>query len=200
MIRVQVFDDMTLCTDAEVERMIPLVPEPRRGKALAFRHTLGRFCCLKSYLMLADLLRSEFGIEVFSLSVAPHGKPYLADRADVHFSISHCRNAIAVAVSDSPIGVDAEAFRSFSDGLLNKSMNHSEKTAILGSKEPQEAFASLWTRKEAVFKLLGTGITDNLHDILSDKTATDTVVNHEKGYAVSVAVMGNCFPGQAVWL
>lgn len=180
--------------------MIPLVPEPRRGKALAFRHTLGRFCCLKSYLMLADLLRSEFGIGEFSLSIGGHGKPYLADRSDVHFSISHCRSAIAVAVSDSPIGVDVEAFRSFSDGLLDKSMNPSEKAAILASEEPQEAFASLWTRKEAVFKLLGTGITDNLHGILSDRTATDTVVNREKGYAVSVAVNGSSFPGQAGWL
>ncbi len=200
MIRVQLFDDMTLCTDAEVERMIPLVPEPRRGKALAFRHTLGRFCCLKSYLMLADLLRSEFGIGEFSLSIGGHGNPYLTDRSDVHFSISHCRSAIAVAVSDSPIGVDVEAFRSFSDGLLNKSMNSSEKAAILASEEPQEAFASLWTRKEAVFKLLGTGITDNLHGILSDRTATDTMVNREKGYAVSVAVNGSRFPGQAGWL
>ena len=103
-------------------------------------------------------------------------------------------------MSDSPIGVDVEAFRSFSDGLLNKSMNSSEKTAILASEEPQEAFASLWTRKEAVFKLLGTGITDNLHGILSDRTATDTVVNREKGYAVSVAVNGSRFPGQAGWL
>lgn len=200
MIRVQLFDDMTLCTDAEVERMMPLVPEPRRGKALAFRHTLGRFCCLKSYLMLADLLRSEFGIGEFSISIGGHGKPYLADRPDIHFSISHCRSAIAVAVSDSPVGVDVEAFRSFSDGLLDKSMNPSEKAAILASEEPQEVFASLWTRKEAVFKLLGTGITDNLHGILSDRTATDTVVNREKGYAVSVAVNGSSFPGQAGWL
>ena len=50
MINVSVFDDMTLCTDQEVERMIPLVPEPRRSDALKFKHTCGRFACLKAYL------------------------------------------------------------------------------------------------------------------------------------------------------
>ena len=69
MISVNVFDDMNLCTDAQVESMLPLVPEPRRSEALRFKHTFGRFACLKAYLMLAELLRSEFGLEEFSMDV-----------------------------------------------------------------------------------------------------------------------------------
>ena len=67
-------------------------------------------------------------------------------------------------------------------------MNLSEKAEILTSDVPEQTFAAYWTRKEAVFKLIGTGITDNLHGILTDKTKTDTTINLEKGYAVSVAV------------
>jgi len=188
MIRISLFDDMSLCTDAEVERMIPLVPEPRRSQALAFKHTFGRFACLKSYLMLAELLQKEFGLETFSIEVGEHGKPYLADSPNVHFNISHCQNAIAVAVSDRPVGIDVESFRHFNDALVDKTMNDSEKAEIMSSIEPKETFAAYWTRKEAVFKLIGTGITDNLHGILTDKTMTDTIINHEKGYAASVAV------------
>ena len=188
MVRISLFDDMSLCTDAEVERMIPLVPEPRRSQALAFKHTFGRFACLKSYLMLAELLQKDFELEMFSIEVGEHGKPYLAGHSDIFFNISHCPKAIAVAVSDRPVGIDVESFRSFGDGLLEKTMNGSEKAEILASGNPQETFAMYWTRKEAVFKLMGTGITDNLHGILTDKTMTDTVVNHERGYAASVAV------------
>ena len=137
MIRLRLFDDMSLCTDAEVERMLPLVPEPRRSQALQFKHTFGRFACLKSYLMLAGLLESEFGIKEFSISVSDHGKPYLTDRPEIHFSISHCRNAIAVAVADVPVGMDVETFRSFSDGLMNKTMNEAERLDILSSDIPQ---------------------------------------------------------------
>lgn len=187
MIRVSVFDDMSLCTDAEVERMLPLVPEPRRSTALGFKHTFGRFACLKSYLMLTELLHEEFGLDEFSMETTEHGKPFLTAHPDIHFSISHCQKAIAVAVSDSPVGIDVESFRRFSDGLLDKTMNSDEKAAILSSDAPEEKFASLWTCKEAVFKMQGTGITDNLHHILSGGVTTGTKINHEKGYALSVA-------------
>ena len=63
MIRLCLSDDMSLCTDAEVERMLPLVPEPRRSQAMAFKHTFGRYASLKSYLMLASLLKETFGVE-----------------------------------------------------------------------------------------------------------------------------------------
>ncbi len=187
MMRVSVFDDMTLCTDAQVESMLPMVPEPRRSEALSFKHTFGRFACLKSYLMLAELLSSEFGLEKFSIAPGEHGKPYLTDHPDIHFNISHCRNAIAVVVSDNPVGIDVESFRHFSDGLLDKTMNPEEKAGILSSESPEEAFAAYWTCKEAVFKMQGTGITDNLHNILSGGVTTGTKINREKGYALSVA-------------
>ena len=188
MIRVSLFDDMSLCTETEVARMIPIVPEPRRNQALAFKFTFGQFACLKSYLMLANLLHSEFGLKSFRIEVGEHGKPYLVDHSDIHFNISHCQKAIATVVSDKPVGIDVESFRHFNESLLDKTMNDTEKAEILSSASPEEKFASYWTRKEAVFKLMGTGITDNLHGILTGKTKTDTVVNREKGYAVSVAV------------
>lgn len=187
MINVSVFDDMTLCTDQEVKRMIPQVPEPRRSDALKFKHTFGRFACLKAYLMLANLLHSEFGLDEFRMETGEHGKPYIADRPDIHFSISHCQKAIAVVVSNQPVGIDVESFRRFSDGLLDKTMNADEKAAILSSDVPEEKFAALWTCKEAVFKMQGTGITDNLHNILSGGVTTGTKLNLEKGYALSVA-------------
>lgn len=191
MIRVSLFDDMSLCTDAEVERMLSSVPEPRRSQALGFKHTFGRFTTLKSYLMLADLLNSVFHLKEFRIETGSHGKPFLQDYPGIHFNISHCRNAIAVAVGDEPVGIDVESFRKFSTGLLDKSMNPAESAEVLGSQYPEEAFASFWTRKEAVFKLKGTGITDNLHGILTADTRTETTVNRSKGYALSVAVFNN---------
>lgn len=187
MINVSVFDDMTLCIDQEVERMIPLVPEPRRSNALKFKHTFGRFASLKAYLMLADLLHQEFGLDEFSMETGEHGKPHIAGRPDIHFNISHCLKAIAVVVSDQPVGIDVESFRQFNEGLLDKTMNEKEKAEILASEVPQETFACYWTRKEAVFKMQGTGITDNLHNILSGGVTTGTKVNREKDYALSVA-------------
>ena len=197
MIRVSVFNDMSACTDMEVERMVQSVPEPRRSQALAFKFKFGRFACLKSYLMLADLLEQEFGLKEFRIEVGKHGKPYLADHPEIHFNISHCQKAIAVVVADQPVGIDVEAFRSASDSLIDKCMNAREKADIMASDSPEQTFIAYWTRKEAVFKLFGTGITDNLHDILSEKVATDTTINPDLGYAISVAVYSKDSLGQS---
>ena len=188
MIRLSLFDDMILSTDEEVNRMLETVPEPRRSEALRYGHTFGRFACLKSYLMLSELILSEFGVETFHIERGVHGKPFMPQYPDIHFNISHCRKAIAVAVSDKPVGIDVESFRHFGTGLLNKTMNDMEKVEIMASKRPEETFTAYWTRKEAVFKLMGTGITDNLYGILSENVMTDTRINREKGYAASVAM------------
>ena len=188
MIETLVFDDMTQCTVAGVERLAAAVPEPRLSQAMRFTHVLGRFTCLKSYEMLAVLLREHFGLERFSMEYGEHGKPFVTGRPDVHFNISHCRSAIAVAVSDRPVGIDVESFRKLSDGLIRRTMNSTESDAILASDNPEREFARLWTRKEAVFKLMGTGITDNIPDILSQPgIAVDTSVNDRLGYALSTA-------------
>lgn len=178
---------MSLCTQTEVEHMLALVPEPRRSRALEYSHIFGQFCCLKSYLMLAELLKENYNLDKFSISVGEHGKPYLADYPDIHFSISHCRNGIAVAVSNHPVGIDMESFRKVSPALIDRCMNAEEKAAIQASDNQEKEFSIYWTRKEAVFKLLGTGITDNIRDILTADTITTTQTDNKKGYTVSVA-------------
>ena len=54
--RIKIFDHMDECTEAEVERMLPLVSARRREQALKYKHTFGQYCCLKSWLMLYELM------------------------------------------------------------------------------------------------------------------------------------------------
>ena len=231
----EIFDHMHLCTDEAVRKMLPLVSEQRRQQALRYSHTFGRFCCLKSYLMLLELLsavypeldksKPEFGYNA-------QGKPFLLARPDIHFSISHTKNAILVAISNAPIGVDIEAFRSPSEALIARTMNPTEQAAITAAnQEPlapincspsnnQESsapinlangqtincspsnnqsaigrqsisasatFTAIWTRKEAVLKLRGTGIEGDLQHVLSGTESIFTRIFPRKSYAFSIA-------------
>ena len=56
--KVVVFDRMEECTETEVNRMLPLVSDQRREQALRYKHTMGQFCCLKSWVMLRDILKT----------------------------------------------------------------------------------------------------------------------------------------------
>ena len=203
------FDDMSQCTDAEVERLLPLVSAQRREVALRFKFTFGRFTCLKSYVMLQQLVQEAIAetdgrLQPFQLRLKEwngnfvfneHDKPYmqnaLGERIEgIDFSISHCKNAIAVVLSDRPVGVDVESFRHAENALLRRTMNPEEQEEVRTAADPAEAFTRLWTRKEAVLKLRGTGLVDNLHEVLTniEDIQLETTVNKNRQYACSLAV------------
>ena len=168
---VEIFNHMELCTAEEVARMLPLVSPQRREEALRYTHTHGRFCCLKSYQMLMELIGAvspalDYTTPEFSYN--EYGKPFLVERPDIQFSISHTKDAIAVALSRYPIGIDIEQIRYQSEALVRKTMNEQEQRRIAESANPDAEFTALWTQKEAVLKLRGTGIVDELHEVLAD--------------------------------
>lgn len=181
---------MEQCTDDEVNRMLFLVSSHRRENALKFKFTFGKYACLKSAVMLQDML-TGLGItskgEVVEFEYGEHGKPSLKGHPDVFFNISHCKNGIAVVVHDKPIGIDIESIRDADDALLRKTMNEGEYQAITSSADPATTFIQFWTQKEAVLKLRGTGIIDELHQVLSGKEQLQTHTNKEKKYVWSIA-------------
>ena len=204
------FDDMSQCTDTEVERLLPLVSAQRREVALRFKFTFGRYASVKSYTMLQQLVQEVLaetderwlplqqrlkewnGDFVYN----EHDKPFMQNASGeriegVDFSISHCKNALAVALSDCPVGVDVESFRHAEEPLLKRTMNPDEQAEVRTAADPDEAFSRLWTRKEAVLKLRGTGLVDNLHEVLipnpEQPFSLETTVNREKQYVWTLA-------------
>ena len=87
------------------------------------------------------------------------GAPFLPDFPYLSISISHCRRAVAVAVSpEGKVGIDVECRRRIGDGLMERVCSGQELAAVRGADDPVMAFLRLWTRKEAVLKMRGTGI------------------------------------------
>ncbi len=146
--RVMIFDRMEECTETEVQRLLPQVSAQRREQALRFKHTLGQFCCLKSWLMLNAMHIGEM-----EFLYNEHGKPYI--EGGPFFSISHCKEGIAVAIDDQPVGIDIEAIRNVDQDLILRTMNEEEQRQIHSNRD----FTRLWTQKEAILKMEGTGIT-----------------------------------------
>ena len=183
-----IFNDMTQCGEQEVARLLPLVSEQRREQALRYTHTFGQYCCLKSYEMLLHLLVST----PYTLRATPtflyneHGAPYL--QGGPCFSISHCKQGIAVAVSDLPIGIDIEGLRTVDEALVRKTMNLDEQHQIAMSQNPEVEFIRLWTRKEAYVKMLGTGIISDMHGILSDVSSVQwhEIADLDRGYICTI--------------
>ena len=186
-----IFDDMAQCTEQEVARLLNVVSDQRCQQALAYKHLHGQYCCLKSYELLLHLLHSIS----YPLCHKPtflyneYGQPRI--EGGIFFSISHCKNAIMVAISHSPVGVDVEHLRIAKPEVVASTMNEAEQEHIWQSDDPDWAFTQLWTQKEAVLKMQGTGITsiDGIKNTLVALENIDlqTKVNFDRQYAYSIA-------------
>ena len=179
--RVNVFDRMDECTETEVQRMLPLVSAQRREQALRYKHTFGQYCCLKSWLMLFDLI----GIPKYrdiDFRYNEHGKPYWENGP--YFSISHCKQGIAVAIDDQPIGIDIETIRHADEDLIARTMNEEERVGMDDRK-----FTRLWTCKEAVVKAQGVGIQsfEQLQHIISKSRDLEISTFEKENYIYSIA-------------
>lgn len=151
----------------ELSHLLGRLPQWRLEQALRFRHHAGRCENAAAFLLLQDALCSDYGMrEVPPFAYGEHGKPYLPDYPQLHFNLSHCRNAVLCVLNDAPVGADIESIRTFRPALLDYTMNAREKEEILASPQPERSFTRLWTRKEAVLKLTGEGVGSQMHDIL----------------------------------
>ena len=187
---------MNECTEAEVQRMLPLVSPQRREQALQYKHTFGQFCCLKSWLMLFDLMDERMKGLMDEWSYNEHGKPSFTP-SSLHpfipcFSISHCKQGIAVVIDDQPVGIDIEAIRHADDELIARTMNEKERSIINNRKsniESARAFTRLWTQKEALLKMQGVGIVsfEQLQNTLSSCPQTDITTVEKEKYIYSIA-------------
>jgi len=168
--------------------LLELSPE-RREQALRYRHELGRRQCALAYLLLKRALHEGYGITGNPrFNYGEHGKPLLADYPDIHFSLSHCREAVACAVSDRPVGIDVESIGRYREQLAAYTMSEDERVAIAAAASPEVAFTRLWTMKEALLKCSGQGIVDGLKTVLEgvDENLFTTVVDPSERYVYTV--------------
>ena len=157
----------------DLTEALAAVSAERRTYALRYRREEDQRLCLSAYLLLQRALREEFGLsEVPPFCIGEHGKPVLEGYPDIHFNLSHCREAVACVVSTHPVGIDIEMVDSYDEALLPTTMNEKEQQMILESPHPESTFIRFWTMKESLLKLTGEGITDNLPSVLSKLEAT----------------------------
>ena len=80
----------------------------------------------------------------------------------IEFNISHSGNLILVAVGQTAVGIDIElVMPDFDFSLLLDSSFSARERLHIGSKL---SFYEFWTRKEAVLKASGEGLTDGMNE------------------------------------
>ena len=150
-----------------VEKCITFFPRWRKEKMLRYKHLKGQIQCGLGYVLLIHALREE-GIfkEMPEFSYNEHDKPFLKNYPGWYFNISHSKTAVCCILSRKEIGIDIEEVGEYKESLAAYICNDKELESLHDSENKADDFYKLWTRKEAVFKMIGSGITNDIKDIL----------------------------------
>lgn len=115
--------------------------------------------------VLEELARQASGIPSLTLSRRcpncgrrDHGAPAV-DQPGLFVSLSRSSGKVAFAVSGAPVGIDIENVASVAlHDLGEVAFTSAERLRLASATDPDRLAAELWTGKEAVLKLRGTGL------------------------------------------
>jgi len=119
------------------------------------------------YPPLSENRGSAFGVSLLAVAYRDYagaplpkilklltGKPFSPERPEYHYSISHSKTHVLVALSELPVGVDTETHRFIKQSTINKLTTPAEIAGL--------PFFDIWVLRESFFKLTGHGDTRTL--------------------------------------
>ena len=156
---------------ARIARCAALLSAEETARADRFLREADRDRYIASHAALRVVIGRECGLppERLRFATEPNGRLFLAEPAgtDLDVNLSHSGDiALIGLVRGARIGVDVEIRRPLPDALrIARSHFARDETTALEALPPSQrerAFFGLWTRKEAVVKALGAGLSQPL--------------------------------------
>lgn len=145
---------------------------------------------LKAWSYLYQILINDYNIDINDINIIynDYNKPYLLN-TNLYFNISHSYNIIAIIISDNECGIDIEYIDETKNiqKLISKISSKKELINYYKSQDKIKYFYEIWTKKEAYFKMMGTGI--QLKELSSEidlqLVKTQIIYNKNQRYCLS---------------
>lgn len=185
------------------EKTLGLLPQERRERIAHYRNQadkdrgIGVGLLLEyglrrmGYTLLLDVpektrVHVEFG---------RYGKPYLKEKPDLQFNLSHSGHYVAAAFAENAVGIDIESVRTAKLAVAERFFSSEEYAYLQAVRDKHgdgesldREFTRLWTRKESYIKAVG----DGMHLPLADfEVLGDAVQGNETYFLKSMEVPEN---------
>jgi 4'-phosphopantetheinyl transferase len=159
----------------EVRSLRARLCDAERQRAGRFRFERDRRRFIVARARLRELLAARLDVkpQAIELAYGKNGKPGLAQRyADSgwRFNVAHCDDVAVYAFSrGSDVGIDIEAIRAIpeADDIAARFFSRREYAAYsaLAPRDRPLGFLQCWTRKEALAKALGNGLSMPIEEL-----------------------------------
>ena len=163
VVRLDTPDENEACLDGALSE-----EERRRARRLSVPPDALRFRLCRATLRVALAWYLQETPDRVRLTTSSRGKPGLRQATKLHFNVAHSGGLAMIAFTTlGEVGIDVEAVRhDIAFGEIASANFTKPEAALVAAKEtPQDqafTFFRLWTRKEAVLKAAGYGISGGL--------------------------------------
>ena len=142
----------------------------RQQKIEAIKAEGGRRSSLGAWALMDYCLQQLYGLHEREITITygAHGKPYVKDKPDIHFNLSHSGDYVLAAFGPAELGCDiqmiGEAHRN--DRIAARFFTEAEQKALAEGVD----FYCIWARKESYIKCIGDGMACDLRsfDVVGD--------------------------------
>jgi len=148
------------------QHLLSHLPCSFHERILNFRMWEDQHASLFGKLMLkAGLIKLGYTGDM-KFEYSEYDRPRLTTRNDIDFNISHTKKAVVCIVSDDRrVGVDIEEVTELDLFDFKNQWIKEEWDIIINAPDPLKQFFNYWTRKEAVIKSDGRGLSIPLKEI-----------------------------------
>jgi 4'-phosphopantetheinyl transferase len=152
---------------AAAPHLVALLDAEERARMDRFRREIDAARYLAAHALARLALARPLDVDPAGLAFdrtcrcgQPHGKPRL-DGPGPAFSMTHAGDLVGVAVHRDPVGLDVEQVRPLSDLAAVAAHACAPGETVADA----DGFFRLWTRKEALLKSTGEGLSTPMSDI-----------------------------------
>jgi len=145
---------------------VPWLDEEEHARLGRFTHPGPRQRFLAGRWLVRKVIGKLVDHPLPPLHIDAQGKPHCADPAAPFFNLSHGGEWVGVAFSSrQPVGLDVEDSmrRAQFPAIADRYYGPSEQARV--RERGREGFFEVWTRKEAVVKATGTGLSVRLAEL-----------------------------------
>jgi 4'-phosphopantetheinyl transferase len=178
------------CDENLMDELIRGITSIRKERILRYRNILDKKLGVFAEVLVrcAICARSGVGYRKIDFGVSHTGKPYLMGFPQYEFSMTHTHHAVAAAVSEQPVGVDVERIKGVDLSIANRIFSDREVALLNTAPDKRFSFLEIWTKKEALIKKRGTGLTNDLSSFdTTSSSPCERFVSYETGdYIISL--------------
>lgn len=128
-----------------------LYPENREIEVSGVRNERVRREKYCVWRLFEHALKESRGIDIRSLKIKKRANGKWCAEG-VEFSLTHTKNAVAVAISNAPVGIDLEPLSALKNDISKRILTECELSEYKKLKHDEKYLIKMWTAKEAVFK------------------------------------------------